>query len=359
MSAEILRQLSDGKAFKPAPSLWEMADAHVPFAELGFEPAPEPQVRRGLVEGTGLVIVSGESGSGKSTTLASVTASLAGELTAIGERRYLPVVVPVAGRAEATRNLDAFGQATIREVLAAIHDSLTPDQQKRLVRALGDAVTRQHTGARFNARAAATLFGLVEAGAGLQLGNDVVSVVGKDLLDGRGGLKTLGDICRSRGFELIVCIEDTDAWAQSDRAQDAQDFFSSVARPLANDVDIGVAIAVQNAWLEGPEVLDEVIAICERAVTVAAVPRPESEPHARRMVEQIIDRRIDLNIDEHAVGQYPAAALFSSEALDVLGHVLFKEGNVRAPLSKIRDVLDRHAEALPDKISEHHVLDVL
>jgi len=120
-----------------------------------------------------------------------------------------------------------------------------------------------------------------------------------------------------------------------------------------------VAIAVQNAWLEGPEVLDEVIAICERAVTVAAVPRPESEPHARRMVEQIIDRRIDLNIDEGALGRYPAAALFSSEALDVLGHVLFKEGNVRAPLSKIRDVLDRHAEALPDKISEQHVLDVL
>jgi hypothetical protein len=275
-------------------------------------------------------------------------------------RRYLPVFVPVAGRAEATRNLEAFGQATVREVLAAISANLTTDQRERLVRALADQVTGQHTGARFNARAAAKLFGLVDVGAGLQLGGDVVSVVGTEVLDGRGGLRTLGDICRARGFELVVCVEDTDAWAQSDRIQDARDFFAAVARPLAGEVDIAVAIAVQSSWLDGPDVLDEVTAVCERAVTVAAVPQAASEDGARRMIERIIDRRIALAFEDAAVGRdYPAARLFTSEALAVLGHVLLTGGSVRVPLTVVRDLLDRHAEDLPDQFTEQHLLDVL
>ena len=319
MTREILRQLSDGKAFKPAPSLWEMADSHVPFEDLGLTGAPEPRVRSGIVEGTGLVIVRGTSGSGKSTTLAHVAANIAGETTPTSEpRRYLPVFVPVAGRAEATRNLEAFGQAAVREVLAAISASLPSDQRERLTRALASQVTRQHSGAKFNARAALKLFGLVDIGAGLQLGGDVVSVVGTPALDGRGGLRTLGDICRTRGFELVVCVEDTDAWAQSDRAQDARDFFGAVVRPLASEVDVAVAIAVQDTWLDGPDVLDEVIAVCDRAVTVAEVPRPPSEAAARTMVEGVVDRRIVLAFDGEEGREYPAARLFTSEALDVL-----------------------------------------
>jgi hypothetical protein len=321
---------------------------------------PEPRVRSGIVEGTGLVIVHGVSGSGKSTTLAHVAASLAGEATASGERRYLPVFVPVAGRVEATRNLEAFGQATIREVLAAIAASLSPDQRERLTRALADQVTHQHSGAKFNARAVLKLFGLADVGAGVQLGGDVVSVVGKSPLDGRGGLRTLGDICRARGFELLVCVEDTDAWAQSDRVQDARDFFGSVVRPLASEVDVAVAIAVQDSWIDGPDVLDEVTDVCERAVTVASVPRPASETAARTMVERIVDRRITLAFDDANVGaEYPAARLFTSEALDVLGHVLFSSGSIRTPITVVRDVLDRHLEDLPDQFSDQHVLDVL
>jgi hypothetical protein len=78
------------------------------------------------------------------------------------------------------------------------------------------------------------------------------------------------------------------------------------------------------------------------------------------MVERIVDRRIVLAFDDEEVGrQYPAARLFTSEALDVLGHVLFSSGSVRTPLTVVRDVLDRHAEDLPDRFSDQHVLDVL
>lgn len=102
MSSEVLRELYNNKAFKPAPSLWELAEAHVPFTELGIARAPEPIVRGGLVETDGLVMLVGGSGSGKSSVLAYVTAQLASETTGgRAPRRYLPIFVPVAGRPHA------------------------------------------------------------------------------------------------------------------------------------------------------------------------------------------------------------------------------------------------------------------
>jgi hypothetical protein len=84
MSSEVLRELDRRKAFTPAPSLWEMAQTHVPFAELGFAAPPEATARGGLTDGSGLLLVRGDSGGGKSTTLAYVAAKLAGETTPTG-----------------------------------------------------------------------------------------------------------------------------------------------------------------------------------------------------------------------------------------------------------------------------------
>jgi len=360
VSSEILRELDARKAFSPAPSLWEMGRSHVPFADLGLGEAPEATARGGLVDGTGLVLVCGDSGGGKSSTLAYVCAQLAAERTPTDPpRRYLPVFVPVAGRVEETRNLEAFGRAAVREVLAAIASNLAGDQRDRLRKALADKVTTQHGGLRFNANVGAGVFG-AGGGLGVSLGQDLVSVVGAEPLDGRGGLRTLGDICRARGFELVVCIEDTDGWAQSDRTQDARDFFAAVARPLASEVEVAVGIAVQSTWLEGDEPLDEVAAVRERAVAVAVVPAPESEEQAREMVERILDGRIAYALGNRSDARaYPAARLFDDGALATFGHRLHVERSVRAPLALVRDVLDRNAPDMPSRITEQHVLDVM
>jgi len=360
MSSEVLRELDRRKAFTPAPSLWEMARSHVPFGELGFGAVPEATARGGLVDGTGLVLVRGDSGGGKSSTLAYVCAQLATESTpTVPPRRYLPVFVPVAGRLEETRNLEAFGRAAVREVLAAIESNLGEDQRERLRLALADKVTTQHSGPRFNVNIGAGMFG-IGGGLGFALAQDLVSVIGAEPLDGRGGLRSLGDICRARGFELIVCVEDTDGWAQTDRTQDARAFFASVARPLASEVELAVAIAVQNTWLEGDETLDEVAAVRERAVAIASVPAPATEEQAREMVERILDRRIAYALeDRKGHAEYTAARLFEEGALAAFGHRLHADRSVRSPLGLVRDVLDRNAGDMPERITDQHVLDVM
>src|SRR4051794_22009929 len=97
--SETLKKLYEGKAFKPTPSLWEMAEAHVPFAELDVIAAPEESIQNGLTEGDGVAVLIGPSGSGKSSVLAYVAKTLA-VTHADGPhvRPYLPVFVPVAGR---------------------------------------------------------------------------------------------------------------------------------------------------------------------------------------------------------------------------------------------------------------------
>ena len=78
-------------------------------------------------------------------------------------------------------------------------------------------------------------------------------------------------------------------------------------------MEVAVAIAVQNTWLEGDETLEDVAAVYERAVAVATVP----------------------------------------------AHRLHSERSVRAPLALVRDVLDRNAGEMPEQITEQHVLDAM
>jgi hypothetical protein len=75
-------------------------------------------------------------------------------------------------------------------------------------------VTTQRSGAKFNAKLAAKIF---NAGPelGVELGGDVMSIVREQRLDNHGGLKTLGDVVRAHGLELMIAVEDTDAWARS------------------------------------------------------------------------------------------------------------------------------------------------
>jgi hypothetical protein len=106
-------------------------------------------------------------------------------------------------------------------------------------------------------------------------------------------VKTLGDIVRARRYELVIAVEDTDALAFDETGGQARAFFGSVARPLASEVDVGIAIAVQAPWVEGNGALAEALALVERAVTAPRMPVPGSDEHAREMIEAVLDGRIE------------------------------------------------------------------
>ena len=358
MSRAALRELYDRKAFKPTPSIWELAEAHVSFAELGVDGAPEQAIESGLREGDGIAALVGGSGSGKSSVLAYVAKELAAARTAQGDRPFLPVFVPVAGRPDHASDLETFGQGVILEVLLSLKDSLDEHYREKLEEALSSEISRQRAGAKFIAKLASVIPG-VRAEAGFELASDVVSVVGKARLDSRGGLKTLGDIVRARGYELVVVVEDTDALAYGDGDLAAR-FFTSIVRPLASDADVGVAIAIQTRWIEGEESLDAAQAAIERAVASTIMPVASSDDDARRMIEIVLDRRIARGLeDAGALGRRPASALFDDDALLVLGHELRTSGSFRRPLGMIRDALDRRADDLPDRLGRTDLLETL
>lgn len=188
---------------------------------------------------------------------------------------------------------------------------------------------------------------------GVELTDDVVRLVGVDDLDARGGLQTLGDVVRARGHQLLIFVEDTDAWAMSDL--DAEElprqFFSQVLRPLVSDTDVAVAVAVQTAW----ETFEEFAELRERAVVVAEMPAARSQEEAERMMRAVLGRRMERALD----ACHPVHAAFTDAAIEMLGHEALKSRGFRSPLALVRDAFDRHADALPDRIDRTNLLDTL
>jgi len=358
MSAAALQELYDGRALKPAASLWELAEAHVRFAELGATPAPEPAVSAALAEGDGVAVLIGPSGSGKSSVLAYVARDLAATINAAG-RHFLPVFLPVAGRPEHASRLDVFGKGVMREVLFALHGQLGEHHREKLERSMADQVTHQSSGAKFVSKITALIPGL-SGEVGFELASDVVSVVHRPDLDNHGGLKTLGDIVRARGYELVVVVEDTDALAFDETGAQARAFFRAVVRPLTSEVDVGVAIAVQSPWLDGERRLQEAMAVVERAVTAPRMPSPGSDASARGMVEAVLARRVERGLENPgSLGENPVAALFTDAALDALGHELRASGSMRKPLTRVRDAIDRRADTgMPDRLDVTDLLEI-
>jgi hypothetical protein len=358
MTRHLVRELYEGMAFKPTPSLDELAQAHVPFGEIGIAPAPEPVIANALREAEGMALLVGETGAGKSSVLAWTATSLAAQQTPTDPpRAYFPVFVPVAGSPADTADLDAFGRATMHEVLSALKGGFSGRDRKRVEEAMASEVSTHHVGADFNVKLHAKVFGTgVEVAAATA--RDVVGLVRDGRLDNYGGIPTLGTILRARGLELILIVEDTDAWAISAESLDlARSFFRGVARPLATDVDVGVALAVQTPWLSGDRELAEVQLLAEKALTCTPMPQPASEQEAELILERVLDKRIRRGLDEpEALGDAPSRAVFSAEALAELAREFFERGVPRAVLTYVRDTLDRHSGDLPERIELHHLL---
>jgi hypothetical protein len=98
----LLEPLARAGAFRPGLRLDELAAVHIPFREFGLEAEPERMIAEGIAQHTGVTLVVGERGNGKSSALAYVAGRLA---SAPGEdgRRYLPLFVPVASRGRGGR----------------------------------------------------------------------------------------------------------------------------------------------------------------------------------------------------------------------------------------------------------------
>ena len=348
------RELYEARAFKPAPSLWELADTHVPFAELGSEPAPETPVRNALEEGDGVAVVVGHSGGGKSSVFAYVAAQLTAEQVATSSgHRYLPLFVPVAARPDAVEDLGIFGRGAILETYLALSTQLDDVHRDKLRGAMADQVARERTAPRFNARLMARIPGL-SGEAGMQLANDLTRVSGVERLDNHGGLRTLGDIARAYGYEVVLLVEDTDAWAgMRGGEQLAEAFFGRVLRPLTANVDIAVGVAVQSTWQDNPTFKE----LRERAVTAVEMPGFPAGEQTSRAVRNILARRAKRGLDPEALGADPIRALFTDAAIDTLVAELVTSNSMRAPLTRIRDTLDRFADALPERIDRHHLLE--
>lgn len=356
MSQTPLMALYENKAFKPAPSLWELALTHVDLATVGFPATPESRMLSGLVTAEGVSLLRGPSGSGKSSVLAHVAKTLAGQPTPDrADLAFMPIFVPTVPDRERL-DIEVFGQGAIREVLLAIGNTLPREYRDKLMQGKASRVMRQVTGAVFNTKVAGKLFGS-GAEVGLRLAGDVTTLVDERGLDSSGGVKTLGDILRANGHELLILVEDTDAWALDDDIgqERARAFFGGVARPLASDVDVAVAIAAQAHWFEDTP-LPELAQLAERAVTIADMPRPQSEHQARALIEAVLDRRIQVSLGADLGTS--ASGLFSTEVLDALGHDVFATGSVRRPLTKVRDLLDR-ADVLPPVVGMEHLLESL
>lgn len=354
MSNGLLREIYDHKGFKPAPSLWELGGAHVPFGDLGLAPAPEPIVTGGMVEADGLVMLVGRSGAGKSSVLAAVAKDLATRRTQAGNT-YLPIFVPVAGRPHAI-DLDAFGRAAMREIVLALRASLPEELRDRLVQATSAEISIQERGQKFNAKMTGQVFGAGPE-AGFELGGAVTTVITSGVADNRGGVTTLADVCRAHGTELVVIVEDTDAWARGG-TDVAQRFFTNVARPLT-DAEIAVGVAVQSGWLEGEgDALAEAHDLRERAVAVAEVPEARTDAQAATVIRAVLNRRVLRAVDRpQELSASPVDELFTDDALLLLAGELRMTGSVRTPLARVRDALDRHGEELPERLDAIHLLD--
>jgi hypothetical protein len=309
--------------------------------------------RTALSDGDGLSLLSGPSGSGKSSVFAAIASELASTANPEG-RRFLPIFMPVAAQPEAASDLDAFGRGAIAETLAALRNGLPGPMREKLERGKADEVRLERRGPRFNARLVARVFG-AGGDAGIELGGDLVSIAGKGRLDARGGLRTLSDIVRTRGLELVVIVEDTDAWAITAGGEEiATAFFSNVLRPVSADVELAIGVAVQDRWADHRGAIE----LRERAVGAVSMPEPADAGQAARLVGAVLARRIEWNLGDTAeLGVDPAGDLFSADALEALAGELRTTRSMRAPLATVRDTLDRLADDLPDRIEREHLLD--
>jgi hypothetical protein len=345
--SSLLEQLARTGAFRPALRLDELAAVHIPFRELGFDAQPERMIADGIAQHTGITLLVGERGNGKSSLLAHVADRLAGTSSEDG-RRYLPLFVPVATRGEDATNLETFGRMAIGSLLAGF-DDLSEEQEQAFRAVTAEAISREAPSRSFNASVSAKVFGAGVEGGVASKGEVITVVTSGAAPDDFGGLATLAHTLRGRDRELVVVIEDTDGWTLQDGDEGrtlAREFFGRVLAPLAT-ADLSVVVAVQTHWTE----LEAFAALNERAAKRVTLPTFDDEERAEATVRRVIGGRMEWKLG----GARSAADAVTDDAVAALAEHLRRTGSIRGALTLVRDTLDQLQTAFPDRIGTEHL----
>lgn len=350
--SELLAEAAGTAAFRPALPLEQLAELHIPFRDLGFSAEPEAQIASAVAQATGLTLVVGEPGNGKSSLLAFLADALFSS-PAPDDRLCLPLFVPVASRGEDAADLETFGAMAAQSLLGTF-DDLT-DQQRQLVTAIGsDEVTRQLPSNALNAKVAAKIFGAGVEG-GVESRDEVVTVTAAGAsVDEYGGLATLAHTLRARKRELILIIEDTDGWTLQDGELGstlARRFFGSVLAPLAT-AEVSVVVALQTHWTREVE---EFTLLNERAIKRVTLPTFGDRARAEQTVRSVVARRLDWKLS----GTHDAAQALTDGAVEALATDLAQRGSIRTVLTLLRDALDRLDGAFPARLDTEHLVETV
>lgn len=349
MSDGILETLAVEAAFRPAMLLDELADLHIPFSQLGFRVDPEAQLIEAFAQHSGLSLLIGAPGHGKSSVLAHVADRLS-QLPTHEGRYYLPLFVPVAARGEDALDVTTFGAMAIGNLLAAF-DDLSEEQARAFAEATAEQITREGPNRTFNARLAAKVFGTGVEG-GVESKGEVITVTARPRpLDEFGGLSTLAHTLRGRDRELVVIVEDTDGWTVGSEDEGrplARGFFGKVLAPLAT-AEVSIAVAVQTRWTD----LDAFDALNERALKRIALPAFDSEERAAAAIRRVIVGRMEWKLG----GRRDAADAVTDAAVAALASDLRRHGSMRTVLTRLRDTLDQLHGRYPERIDTEHLVE--
>jgi energy-coupling factor transporter ATP-binding protein EcfA2 len=347
----ILAELVATAAFRPALPLEQLADLHIPFSELGFDAEPEAAVAEGVQQHSGLTLVVGHPGNGKSSLLAFVAGHLANAATT-DDRLYLPLFVPVAARAEDAATLDRFGAIAAANLLATF-DDLADEQRRAFLEATAETITREAPSNVLNAKFAAKVFGSGIEG-GVESHDEVVTVTtAGGSVDEYGGLTTLAHTLRARNRELVLIVEDTDGWTLQDEHQGADlahQFFGGVLSHLAT-AELSVVVALQTHWTRDVESFAH---LNERAIKRVILPTFKDEDRAEATVRRIISGRLEWKLG----GARNAADAVTDAAVQTLAGRLMATGSIRTVLTLLRDALDQAAGRLPERIDTEHLVEI-
>ncbi|HEX4036244.1 MAG TPA: hypothetical protein VHX66_17530 [Solirubrobacteraceae bacterium] len=365
MSRKILEQLRDATAFKPKPPDYELAIAHVPTGDVGIPQSIDERVLNAITtDDEAFVIIVGPPGSGKSSVL---TAAARNAASPEEPPHPLPLTVPVAhhdGNLTAELLVKAIAQGLATEP----RGSLQPDEIQRLEEALATTITTSHQPTSVSGSITAGL-PFLNATVGAGLGKDLVTLTTNAEWQGGGpgpSLLALRDLASAHGARLVVIFHDTDVWSVADRdmAARARSFFSAL-RVLLDCPEITFLVAVQTHWTEtGANAAGHTAAarqeyqeLAARVGAVLKIPRPRSQPQALDLMTAIINRRVQITLDDDPPGGGWTTALFTPAALELLAHRC-RNRNIRQAIADIRDAFD-HLTDMPDRIDREHLLDVI
>jgi hypothetical protein len=280
--------------------------------------------------------------------------------------RVLPLRIAV-GHHTAQLEPALLVRAVSEELAAQLAPLLNKRQKEQLEKALATTIARSRQPTRISA-ALNAIVPAVGLNLGVQLATDLTTLARQGGWQGgqHAGLLTLRDMAAAHDARLVVIFDDTDTWSEGDEdmALRARDFFMAL-RTLVDCPEVTIFVAVQDHWSRpGAQTGSRTDAarlqyreLEQRAARCLHVPLPQTPEQARTLITAILERRIEITLDEDSPDDGWCTDLFTNEALDTLATRCLQH-SVRQALADVRDAFD-HNDVLPDRIDRQHLVDAM